>query len=165
MKTKEQKAQKIEEGSKIIGEKNTVIFADFTGTPVNNMNSLRAILHDMETKFEVFKKRLFRVALEKSGFDFNPETLEGQLGVIYSDKNIDELAGTVYKFAKKNKTFKIMGGLYLKEKRFIEGSEVMAIGQLPSRDVLIAQVVGTIAAPMSAFLYVLNERAKKIQSN
>lgn len=165
MKTKAQKAQKIEEGSKIIAEKNTVIFTDFTGTPVNEMNNFRKSLHELETKFEVFKKRLFRVALEKSGFEFNPETLDGQLGVVYSDKAIDEIAGAVYKFAKGKKTFKILGGLYLKEKKFVDGPEVEAIGKLPSRDVLIAQVVGTIAAPMSAFLYVLGERAKKIQSN
>ena len=164
MKTKAQKREKIEKSVKIIGEKNTVIFADFTGTKVNNMNALRKMLHDTETKLEVFKKRLFRVALQKGGFEFNPETLGGQLGVIYSDKNIDEIAGTIWKFAKQNKTFKILGGLHLREKKFIPGMEVEAIGQLPPRDTLIAQVVGTIAAPISAFLYVLSERGKQLQS-
>ncbi len=162
MKTKAQKIKKVEDGGIIIEGKNTVVFADFTGTKVNDMNTLRKSLHDFESKFEVFKKRLFRVALQQKGFEFNPETLPGQLGVIYTDKRLDEIAGPVYKFAKQFKTFKILGGLNLKDKMFVPGIEVEAIGQLPPRDVLIAQVVGTIAAPMSAFLYVLSERSKQL---
>ncbi len=163
MKTKAQKIKKVEEGGKIVDERNTLIFADFSGTKVNDMNALRKSLHALESKFEVFKKRLFRVALQKKGFEFNPETLEGQLGVIYTDKRMDEIAGPVYKFAKQFKTFKILGGINIKEKEFIPGNQVEAIGQLPPREVLIAQVVGTIAAPMSAFLYVLSERSKQLK--
>jgi large subunit ribosomal protein L10 len=162
MKTKAQKTKKVEEGGQIIEGKNTVVFADFTGTKVNDVNALRKTLHDLESKFEVFKKRLFRVALQQKGFEFNPETLPGQLGVIYTNKRLDEIAGPVYKFAKQFKTFKILGGINLKEKQFVPGNEVEAIGQLPPREVLIAQVVGTIAAPMSAFLYVLSERSKQL---
>ncbi len=162
-KTKAYKTQKIEDGGKIIDEKETVIFADFTGTKVNDMNSLRSILFGIGSKFEVFKKRLFRVALSKKGFEFNPESLAGQLGVVYSDKPMDAIAGLVYGFAKKNKTFKILGGLTLKEKKFISGDEIIAIGQLPPREVLLAQVVGTIAAPIRAFLYILSEKSKQIK--
>ena len=164
MKTKAQKIKKVEEGGKIVDERNTVIFADFTGTKVNDMNTLRKSLHGFESKFEVFKKRLFRVILQQKGFEFNPETLPGQLGVIYTDKKLDEIAGPVYKFAKQFKTFKILGSIDLKSKIFVSGVEVEAIGKLPSREVLIAQLVGTIAAPMCAFLYVLSERSKQLQS-
>lgn len=160
-KTKEQKIKKVEEGVAALEKNETVIFADFTGTKVNDMNSLRSTLHELDTRFEVFKKRLFRVMLEKKKFDFNPESLEGQLGVVLSPKPIDEIAGTVYKFAKKMKTFSILGGLELREQKVFSAEEVNAIGSLPSREVLLAQVVGTIAAPIRGFLYVLDQKSKQ----
>lgn len=161
MKTKQQKIQKVEEGIDALEKNETVIFADFTGTRVNDMNSFRTALHESGARFEVFKKRLFRVILEKKNFDFNPETLEGQLGVVLSPKPIDEIAGAVYKFSKKLKTFAILGGLELSERKVLTANEVNAIGSLPSREVLLAQIVGTIAAPLRGFLYVLNEKSKK----
>ena len=161
MKTKAQKTQKVEEGGKMMDGKNTIVFVDFTGTRVNDMNVFRGILHGLGTKMEVLKKRLFRVILKNKGFDFDPGTLRGQLGVVHSDKQLEELAGPVYKFAKQSKTFKILGGLNLHEKKFVSGAEVEAIGALPSREILLARVVGTIAAPIKAFLYILNEKSKQ----
>lgn len=161
VKTKEQKIKKVEEGIEALEQSATVIFADFSGTKVNDMNALRASLFGLDTRFEVFKKRLFRVILEKKNFDFNPETLDGQLGVVLSPKPIEEIAGVMYKFSKKLKTFSILGGLELKEKKVLTAEEVVMIGSLPSREVLLAQVVGTMIAPLRGFLYVLNEKSKK----
>lgn len=161
MKTKAQKQEKVAEGLEALDRNETVIFADFSGTKVNDMNAFRTALHAEDSKFEVFKKRLFRVILEKKEFGFDPEMLEGQLGVVLSPKAMEEIAGTVYKFAKQLKTFTILGGLELKARKVLSGVEVTAIGSLPSREVLLAQVVGTIAAPLRGFLYVLNEKSKK----
>jgi len=160
VKTKEQKIKKVEEGIEALEKNTTIIFADFSGTKVNDMNALRTSLFDLDTRFEVFKKRLLRVILEKKNFDFNPETLEGQLGVVFSPKPIEEIAGVMYKFSKKLKTFSILGGLELKEKKVLTAEEVVMIGSLPSREALLAQVVGTIIAPLRGFLYVLNEKSK-----
>jgi len=163
VKTKAQKIKKVEEGLEALDKNETVIFADFSGTKVNDMNALRTALHAEDTRFEVFKKRLFRVMLEKKEFGFDPETLEGQLGVVFSPKKMEEIAGAVYKFSKQFKTFTILGGLELKAKKALSGAEVTAIGSLPGREVLLAQVVGTIAAPLRGFLYVLDQKSK--QSN
>ena len=163
MKTKAQKTEKVKENIENIGESKTLIFSDYKGTKVNDLNSFRKVLMELGAKFEVIKKRLLRVAFEEKKLDFDPETLEGQLGVIFTDKPVEEIAGAVYKFASGSKTFKISGGFQVGENKFLSGEEVEMIGKLPSREVLIAQVVGTIAAPIRAFLYVLNEKSK--QSN
>jgi large subunit ribosomal protein L10 len=163
MKTKIQKTAQIEGGLKRMESSKTMLFADFTGTPVNDMNSFRKSLHAAGAKFEVFKKRLLRVAFEKKGIQVNPEDFTGQVGVAFSPESIESVAGAAYGFSKQAKTFRILGGFDLAGAKFFTGEEVTAIGMLPPREVLLAQVVGTMAAPMSALLYVLQERAKQVQ--
>ncbi len=162
MKTKEQKKTQIESGLKGIDEHKTLVFADFTGVKVNELNTFRKALYDAGARFEVFKKRLLRVAFQKKGIEVDPKDFAGQVGVAFSKSGIEALAGTVWGFAKNVKAFKILGGFDTEQKIFFAGDEVAAIGNLPPREVLLSQVVGTMASPMSVFLYVLGERAKKI---
>jgi len=161
VRTRKEKEEFVSRESGEVGKRKTLIFTDYSGTSVNDLNSLRKSLDEVDSKFQVIKKRLLRVMFEQSKIDFNPETLEGQLGVVLSDKSMEELAGPVYGFASKSKTFKILGGFEMDEKKFMESEMVEMIGKLPSRDVLISQVVGAIAAPLRAFLYVLSEKSKQ----
>lgn len=163
MKTKAQKVAQVEKGVEGIGSNKTLVFADFTGTTANQANTLRKSLHGLGARFEVFKKRLLRVAFEKKGIAVNPEDFSGQVGVAFSQSGIDVLAGAMYNFGKQNKNFKLLGGLDTVLAKFFSGEEVTAIGALPPREILLAHVVGTIASPMSAFLYVLGERAKQVK--
>ncbi len=163
MKTKEQKKTQIEAGLKGIDENKTLVFADFAGVKVNELNAFRKSLHDAGARFEVFKKRLLRVAFQKKGIDINPEDFAGSVGIAFSKEGIEALSATVYGFAKNVKAFKILGGLDTELKKFFDSAEVTAIGSLPPREVLLSQVVGTIASPMSMFLYVLGERAKQVK--
>lgn len=163
MKTKAQKEEQIANGLEKLNSAKTVVFADFTGTTANSMNGLRKTLHEINASFSVFKKRLLRVLFQKKDIAVNPEEFEGQVGVAFSNDGIDILAGKIYNFTKQAKTIKIRGGLDLATMKFFSGDEVEAIGKLPPRDILLAHVVGTIAAPMSALLYVLSERQKQVE--
>src|SRR3989344_2986369 len=162
MKTKEQKKAQIESGMEGIESHKTLVFGDFTGVTVNELNSLRRNLNDMGARFEVFKKRLLRVAFQKKGIDLNPEDFKGSVGVAFSNEGIQPVASVAAKFAKSVKAFTILGGFDTELKQFFAGEEVSAIGNLPTREVLLSQVVGTIAAPMSMLLYVLGERSKQV---
>ncbi|HEY4523493.1 MAG TPA: 50S ribosomal protein L10 [Candidatus Paceibacterota bacterium] len=167
MKTKTQKIQAVEEGMEAIKKSETLIFADFSGVSVEELKRLRRALREIGAKFSVMKKRLMRVMFEKLGLDFNPEKFEAQVGTVLSLKGISDVAGVVYKFsretvgANKKERFAILGAYDMSAKKFMEDSEVKMIGQLPSREVLLGQLLGTIAGPMRAFLYVLNKKSKK----
>jgi large subunit ribosomal protein L10 len=164
MLTKSQKSHQIEECKNIIKNSQILAFVDFSGATVEDMKKLRRMLMELGAKMKVFKKKLLRIALKDSGFDFNPEQFDFQVGTISSQKDISEIAGAVYKFSKetKNKNFRILGSYNLAEKNFLDSVAVTRIGQLPSRKVLLGQLVGMIAAPMKMFLYVLNEKSKKV---
>ena len=75
-----------------------------------------------------------------------------------------ETAGAVYKFSKQKEKLKILAGFDLKGNKFIESEVVKRIGQLPGREVLLAQLVYMISAPIRQFMIVLNEKAKKVAS-
>lgn len=163
MLTKQQKSQQIEESKKVLRESRILAFIDFSGTTVEDMKKLRRSLRSVGAKLKVFKKRLLRIALKDSGFDFNPKQFDSQVGTVFASKDISEIAGLIYKFSKeiKNKDFKILGGYDLAEKNFFDSATVQRIGKLPSREVLLGQLVGMLVAPMRMFLYVLSEKSKR----
>lgn len=164
MLTKEQKSKYIEEGKKLLQENKTVVFADFTGLTVGETTQLRRILKDLGGKMKVIKKKLMRIAFERKGIDFNPEQFESQAAMIFSPADISELAGPVYKFGKdkEKRGFKLLGAYDLSVKNFFDAETVKRIGQLPSREILLGQLVGMLAAPIKMFMYVLNEKSKKV---
>ncbi len=164
MKTKAQKKEQIELGAKHLDKNETVLFTEFTGLNANDLNTLRRTVKEIGGKMVVMKKRLLKLSLASKGIEFDPKQFEGQAGVIFSPKDIVETSGAVYKFGKpfiaKN-IFKMLGGLKIGEKQFISREEVLMLGQLPPREVLLGQLVGMIAAPIRSFMFVLDQKSKQ----
>ncbi len=166
MKTKAQKIEAVAEGMAAIKKSETLVFANFGGVNVEELKKFRRALKETGAKFSIMKKRLMRVMFEKLGIDFNPEQFKAQVGNVLAPKGITDVASIVYKFsretlgANKKERFAILGAFDMLGKKFMDGAEVKMIGQLPSREVLLGQLMGTIAGPMRAFLYVLSEKSK-----
>jgi len=166
MLTKSQKVEKVEQGIKDVQGAKVILFGDFSKVKVSELATLRSELRKMGAKFQVIKKRLLRIVFEKSGIDFNPEQFEGQAGTVFSDKDISEAAGVVYKFSRttlgedKKPRFQILGGLDVAEKKFLDAAFVNAVGSLPSREVLLGQLLGTLLGPAKSLLYLLQEKSK-----
>lgn len=160
-KTKTQKIESVKKGGELTENSQTVILADFSGLKVNDLNKFRKTLKAKGAVFSVIKKRLLKIIFEKAGLAFDRNQFTGQISVVFSPTDVVETAGEVYRFAKQNEVFKILGGWDLKEKKFIEAAEIIQIGQLPSREILLAQLVGMIAAPIKKLLFALNAVAKR----
>ncbi len=164
MKTKAQKIKQVAEGIESLKTSKTVVVADFTGLTANDMNAYRKALRAIGTSLRVMKKRLLRVALKEQGIEFDTDQFPGQMGVAFSPADPLEVSGVVYRFSKqfdKAGTFKILGGYSLEDKTFIAGSDMKKLGQLPSREVLLGQLVGMLISPIRSFVYVLDQKAKK----
>lgn len=164
MKTREQKKQIISETEKLINESSNVAFVDFSGVSVSDIQTLRRSLKALGATMKIIKKKLLRVSFEKKGVDFDPEQFESQLGTIFSSAQINEVLSPVAKFLKEKEKqgFRILGAYDLSEKRFMDSEMAKMIGQLPPREILLAQLVGMLAAPMKMFLYVLDQKSKKV---
>jgi large subunit ribosomal protein L10 len=161
-KTKEQKKTAVDEAGKELKKTQTLILTDFAGLTANKINTLRTALRSAGMKFHVIKKRLLKIVFKTHGINMDPTELKGQVGIVFSESDITESAQAVYKFYKKNKKrFKLLGGIEVEEKKILTTEEINAIGALPSREVLLGQLVGMIAAPIRSFLYVINEKSKQ----
>ena len=165
MKTKQQKAEQIKKNEDLLKQSKGLIFVDFTGAGVEDLKRLRRISNELGAKLQVVKKKLLRIIFEKEKIDFNPEQFETQMGVIFTDKNAEDLAAPIYKFAREleKKGFKILGAYDLPAKNFIEAETMVKIGKLPTREILLSQLVGVLSAPMRMLAYVLSEKSKMVE--
>jgi len=165
-KTKTQKINQVKSGAEELKRNQTVIITDFTGLTANEMNALRRVVRSLGGVFQVIKKRLLKIVLEKESLKFDPKQFPGQMGVVFSPKDMAETAASVYNFAKQKKDFlKILGGFEVKDKKFIGGTDVKMIGQLPSREVLLGQFVQMLTMPIRKFLFVLDQKSKQMVEN
>jgi large subunit ribosomal protein L10 len=155
MQTKAQKDELVAEVVKSIGNSKALVFADYKGVPVKELTKLRRELMQSGGRWQVMKKTLLKIALEQSKIAVGAQTLSGQIGVAYSS---DEVAAAkiLANFIKTHKElpFSIQGGSLGVEALSTE--QVVALSKLPSQDELRGQLVGTLIAPVSSFVRVLN---------
>lgn len=172
MKTKAQKKVEMEKGKKFLGESQALIFSDMTNVPTKDISRFRRELKKIGSNFLVIKKRLMSLILKESGVEFDLTQFKIPTATIFSKPDVEEISNPVFKFFSslevpegKEKdvwTKHILGAYDLKEKVFIDSKRVMVLGKLPSREVVLAQTLGMIAAPIRSFLYILKQKAAQL---
>ena len=130
-----------------------LIFSDYAGTTVGKMKDLRDELRKTDSSYKITKKKLINLALKDAGIEASVLDLEGQIGIAIGKGDEVTAAKVLAKFAKENKNFKILQGVL--ENKVISGQEVMSLATLPSKDELLAKLVGTINAPILGFVNTL----------
>jgi len=153
MLTRSQKEELVEKLSEKIKTGKVMIFSDYTGTPVSKMKKLRDELRKAGSSYKVSKKKLLELAFKKAGIEVDVKNMEGQIGVALGGKDEVSTAKVLAKFSKENKNFKIRQGIL--EGKIISEREVLALAALPSREQLLAKIVGAINAPMTGFVNAL----------
>ena len=156
MLTRKQKEQQVDEIKKILEESRSLVFIDFSGTTVKELEKLRRSLRAIGSNLKVIKKRLLNLAFKGKNIELDTEKFELQLGTVFSPKELYEVAGPVYQ-----SKIKILGGYDLENKNFYDAERMKFLGTIPSREVLLGQLVGVLAAPIRMFLYVLSEKGRK----
>ncbi|MFZ5982621.1 MAG: 50S ribosomal protein L10 [Patescibacteria group bacterium] len=153
MQTKSQKEQLVKDLTSKLKNSKGVVFSDFTGLSVKNMTELRRALRAEGIEIQVLKKTLITLALKDAGIELDANKMEGQLAIAVSDQDEVATAKIIAKFAKASENLKIVGGLLGKE--ILSKEEVSDLAKLPSKEELLAKLVGTIKAPVSGFVNVM----------
>jgi len=153
MLTKDQKKELVKNLSARIKDGKVVIFSDYAGTSVSKMKNLRDELRASNSSYKITKKKLIDLSLKEAGIEASVLDLEGQIGIAIGQGDEVSAAKILAKFAKENKNFKILRGIL--ENKIISASEVMSLATLPSRDELLAKLVGSINAPVNGFVNAL----------
>ena len=131
------------------GSKSTV-FANYYGLKVKDVDELRNNCRKNGLKVAVAKKNLLRLALKKYGIE--TMNLEGEILAIFGTDEILP-AKAAADFAKTHEPLKIIAGLMTG--KWMDAAGVKTLARLPSKEELLAKLVGTINAPVSGFVNVL----------
>ena len=152
---------KIEEKKKIVETirqqleaSNLVVFTDYRSLNVREITDLRNKLRAPGVKCQVVKNTMLRFALEQCGYENLVFDIVGPNAVIFSEEDPVGPAKAVFEFAKTNKKLQIKGGIL--EGQMVAAERIKDLSELPPREVLLAQVVGTMQAPMAGLVRVLN---------
>ena len=164
MKTKVQKTQDIKKATELFEGSKSIVFVDFSKTPTREIGILKNALAVIESTYKVIKKRLLGIVFKQKNIDIDIAQFESQLGTVFSSHDIVDAAGTVYRFAKgKEKElpeFKMIGGYDVLTSKFYSADEMKRLGQLPTREILLGQLVGMVQAPLRTLAYVLDQISK-----
>lgn len=160
MLNKEQKATAVDTLADQLKRKKVAIFSDFRGTSVSQFQSLRRALKKEDADFKVAKKTLFDRALEKAGFSLRTKDLEGEIGVTFGYGDETAPAKILSKFRKKNEHFTILAGIL--NQRILSREEVLTLAKLPSRDILIGQLLGVLQSPLRGLVTVLQGNMRNL---
>jgi large subunit ribosomal protein L10 len=131
-----------------VSSSEAVILTDFRGLTVANLTELRRRLRESEGVFQVIKNTLFIRALEEAGIAVPLEHLDGPLAVGYCLGEAPPVAKALMDFARESQILKIQGALL--GGKFIDEAGVKGLADLPSREILLAQLVGAVQGPMSS---------------
>lgn len=164
MKTKSQKQTELNKGKKLLEKSQTLVFTDFTKLTAEELRRLRSELKKTGAEYLVIKKRLLGLILKEKGIDFDTKSHKVSMGTVFSEKDIENGLGTVVKFFSglEDGKKKILGGFDVNNKALLEAEKVLMIGNLPPKEIILAQLLGMIQAPISSLLYIFQERSKKI---
>lgn len=172
--SKDKKNSVVTEVAELLAASKMTVVAQYTGTTVKAMQSLRRDARANGTKVKVVKNRLAIQAVKQTDKlkDVDTSALNGML--VYAFNNDDEVAPAqaLAAFARLNPTIQFVGAITA-DGTFIGADDVKALAALPSKEQLRGQLVGTIAAPLTGFvgvmsanlrsvLYALNARAEQL---
>ena len=152
----ESKKAIVEELSDRIGKATAVVFVDYKGITVAQDTELRNKFREAGVEYSVVKNTLTRLAANKVGFSEFDEVLNGTTSMATTTDDPIAPARIVSEFAKKNKNaLKIKGGIVEGKVQTVDA--LNAFGELPSKNALVAQVLGTFLAPITSLAFVIDQ--------
>ncbi len=153
--TKQQKDDILQELIDKFSKSKSVVFTDYRGLDVASVSDLRNKLREGGAEAKVAKKTLMRLAAKDQKIDEIPdEILDGPVAATFSYE--DELGGLkiLFNFSKENEKLKLLGGII--DGKIVGKDEIIQLAKLPSRDELLAKLIGSMNAPVSGFVGIMS---------
>jgi large subunit ribosomal protein L10 len=147
------KEQLVDEYKQQLNDSEAIFIADYRGLKVMELQKLRARIREAEGNFSIVKNTLIRRALSEAGLPVADEAVTGPIGVGFSDHNVTAVAKAMVDFARDNELFKIKCGIM--GDRILDEAAIKALANLPSLEVVRAQLLGLINAPAAQLAGVL----------
>ena len=158
--TKAKKEEILTELNDKFSKAKAVYFANYRGLTVKKATDLRKKLNAVKVDYVVAKKTLGRIAMKNNNLpEASQELMEGPVAFVFGYEDVVTPVKTLHDFSKEAEQLQILGGLV--DGKFVSKAEAKALAMLPSREVLLAQLVGSMKSPISGFHGVLSGVLRK----
>lgn len=137
-----------------------VLLTDCRGMKVAGMTELRSKLRSTKSRLLVVPNSFLSLASRDLGWSGVEQFLNGPTAMITGTGDVSAVAKVLQEFAKTTNMPAVKGGWFARQA--LSASDVEAIASIPPREVLLGQVVGTIAAPMSRLVGVLQQKVASV---
>ena len=146
-----------------LGRLKLAVMTDYRGLTVAEVEELRGLLREQGISYRVAKNTLLRLAASQTEAlaDVDPKTFSGPMALAMGFDDEVAPARLIFQYAKKHNALEIVGAIS-GDGTVFTAAEVKALATLPTREQLLGQVVGTIAAPLTGFVGVMAGNVRSI---
>lgn len=128
------------------------VLVNYSGISVEDDTKMRAALRAAGVEYKVYKNSVIGRACSDAGYDFS-DKLDGMTAIAVSTDDPIAPAKVLCEYAEKVETFEVKGGFI--DGKVIEAAEVTEISKVPSKETMVAKIMGSVKAPLYNLAYVL----------
>ena len=161
-KNRQIKEAKVAEIREKLEKAQSVVLANYQGLTVEEDTALRKNLREAGVEYKVYKNNLVALAANELGIEGLDEHLEGPVSIAFGYEDATAPARVLHTFAKDHKKLELKAGMV--DKVIYNKEQVEKLATIPSKEVLIAKLLGSFKAPLSNLAYLLNAIKEKKES-
>jgi large subunit ribosomal protein L10 len=155
-----QKAKTIDKLSEQLSRAQLTIVTDYRGLTVGDLQTLRGNLRPFGAEFHIAKNTLARIAATNAGIEGLDPVLEGPTAIVLAYDDIVGPSKAISDFARTSRILSVKGGVM--NQKFIAAADIEAVASLPSREVLLAKLLGMLQSPMARTVGVLSGPSRSL---
>ena len=147
----------VEEISELLNGAATAVVVDYRGLTVAEDTELRRQLRDADVVYKVYKNTMINFAIKDTEFAELAQHLEGPTAIAVCKEDATAAARVLYKFAKTAEALEMKGGIV--DGVYYDAAGMSQIASIPSREVLLSKLLGSIQSPAANFARVIQQIA------
>ena len=152
------KEAKVAEIKEKLEKATSVVLSQYQGLTVEEDTVLRKNLREAGVEYKVYKNTLVTLAAKELGLEGIVEYLEGPVAIAFGYEDVTVAARVLNDFAKDHKKLELKAGIV--EGEIYDTAKIKQLATIPSKEVLIAKLLGSIKSPISSFARVINAIAE-----
>ncbi len=153
---RQERVEKVEKIKAYLEDADSLILSDYRGLTVGQITAIRREMAKQEASLHVHKNRFVKIALKDKNYP--PELIEklsGPNAMIYVKGDVSQALKVLFDFAKKEYPIEVRGSF--SDNTFMDSKESEKLSKLPSRELMLSMLLGTMQAPVQQFARGLKE--------
>ena len=143
---REDKVATVKEIKELFTNSRASVFTEYRGLTVAQLKELRDRLRESDATYKVYKNTLVRIAAKEAGLSID-DTLVGPVAIAFANSDAVSAAKALNDFSVADKALILKGGVL--GETVMSTDDIVALAKLPTREVLLAQIAGTIQSPLT----------------